>query len=185
MGFLLFITAYILLFPLTIVNLFYVEKTKGYFKNTAKNIDVFANIEFRAFWNKTLRTEKGYPFGIPGETISSALGKNQIQGTLTKRGKFLVELLDTIDENHSINSIDINIMGKLNQPTPKRNTLLWKIGSFVYALVILLNENFSMVAALGLEARTEASIKIAGVFIYFLFTYFNFKQTLSNLNPTP
>lgn len=185
MGFFLFIIAYILLLPLTFVNLFYVEKTKGYFRDTAKNIDVFANREFRAFWNKALITEDGYAFGVPGETISSALGKNQLKGTLTKRGKFLVELLDTIDENHSINSIDSSIMGKLNQPTPKRNTLLWKIGTFFYGLIALLNENFSVIAGFGLEPKTEAIIKIAGIFIYFLFTYFNFKQTLSNLNPTP
>lgn len=185
MGFLLFIIALVLMFFLTIVNYLYVENTEGYFRSTAKNIDVFANREFRAFWNKVLITQDGYAFGAEGETISSALGKNQEKGTLTKKGLFLVKVLDKLDKNHCKNSIDTNIMGKLNQATPKKNTVLWQIGSFLYALVILLNENFSMIAGLGLEAKTEASIKIAGVFIYFLFTYFNFKQTLSNLNQTP
>lgn len=172
------------MFFLTIVNYFYVENTKGYFKSTAKNLDVFANREFRAFWNQVLRTKDGYPFGAEGETISSALGKNQLKKTLTKKGLFLVKVLDKLDKNHSINSIDTSIMSKLNQPTPKKNTYLWKLGSFIYALVILLNENFSAIAGLGLEPRTESTIKIAGVLIYFLFTYFNFSKTLSNLNQT-
>lgn len=73
-------------------------------------------------------------------------------------------------------------MGKLNQPTPKKNTLLWQIGTFIYGLVILINEKFSMIEGLGLEVRTENAIKITGVVLYFLFTQFNFKQTLSNLN---
>lgn len=73
-------------------------------------------------------------------------------------------------------------MSKLNQPTPEKYTWLWKTGSFIYAFVILLNENYSIITSLGLNQSTEERIRAAGIFIYFLFTYFNFNQTLkSNL----
>ncbi|SDX36990.1 hypothetical protein [Flavobacterium degerlachei] len=68
-------------------------------------------------------------------------------------------------------------MQPLNQPTPKINTILWKLGSFIYALIILLNQNLSMLHGLGFKETTENWIKVAGAFLYFLFTYFNFNQT--------
>lgn len=103
-GFILFLIAYILFFPLTIIN-YFVVRGKGYFQSTALSIDIFANREFRATWNKYLKTDKGYSFGKEGETISSAIGKNKRDGTLTKTGIILSNILDFIDENHCINSI--------------------------------------------------------------------------------
>jgi hypothetical protein len=73
MGFILFIIAYILFLPLTILNWFLVSK-KGYFRQSALNLDIYANSEFRTLWNKTLQ-KNGYKFGKVGETISSAIGK--------------------------------------------------------------------------------------------------------------
>lgn len=105
MNFLLFLIAYILLLPLTIFNYIVVRGKKGYFKSTAINIDRFANREFRATWNKFLRTPEGYKFGNPAETISSALGKNKRDNTLSKWGKRLDWLLDKLDKDHSIKSI--------------------------------------------------------------------------------
>jgi hypothetical protein len=55
-------------------------------------------------FNKTLAT--GHRFGDIEETISSVLGKNQLTGTLTGLGKALVWILDKIDNNHAIKSID-------------------------------------------------------------------------------
>lgn len=104
-GFILFIVAYVLLLPLTLIN-FFVVRSKGYFRDTAKSIDIFANREYRATWNKFLRTNDGYAFGKLGETISSALGKNQRDGTLTRTGKALVFILGKIEKNHCLNSID-------------------------------------------------------------------------------
>lgn len=106
----LFLIAYILLLPLTVINYFVVlftskDHAKGYFKSTAINMDKFGNREFRTLWNKTLRKENGYKFGNYKETISSALGKNQRDGTLSTTGKILVWILDKIDRNHSIKSI--------------------------------------------------------------------------------
>jgi len=100
----LFFVAYIFLLPLTFINFFVVRK-KGYFKSTAISIDIFANREFRATWNKCFRTENGYKFGQENETISSALGKNQRKRTLTKAGNLVCSALDFLDKNHCEKSI--------------------------------------------------------------------------------
>jgi hypothetical protein len=107
-GFILYIVAYILLLPMTIIN-FFVVFDKGYFKSTALSIDIFANREFRASWNKFLRKSNGYSFGKLNETISSVLGKNQRDGTLTKTGIILCWILDKIDKDHCKKSINDNI----------------------------------------------------------------------------
>lgn len=100
----LFLIAWILLLPLTIINFCLVRK-KGYFKSTAISIDKFGNIEFRTLFNKTMITEKGIKFGTENETISSILGKNQRDKTLTKFGIAFCAFLDFIDEDHCKNSI--------------------------------------------------------------------------------
>lgn len=107
-GFILFLIAYILTFPMTIIN-YIVVKEKGYFRSTALSIDIFANREYRATWNKFLKKENGYPFGKKGETISSSIGKNQRDGTLTKTGEILCSILDWLDKNHCQNSINNEI----------------------------------------------------------------------------
>ncbi|PKP28670.1 MAG: hypothetical protein CVU01_03720 [Bacteroidetes bacterium HGW-Bacteroidetes-18] len=107
MGAILFIVAYILFLPLTVINYWYVENKEGYFKSSAISLDKFANREFRTLWNKILRTENGHKFGVIEETISSALGKNEQLGTLTKTGKRLVWLLNKLDKNHCVKSIKI------------------------------------------------------------------------------
>jgi hypothetical protein len=108
MGVLLFIIAYILFLPLTVVNFVLVKNKKGYFKSSAVSLDKFANREFRTLWNKTMRTENGYQFGNFEETVSSCLGKNERDNTLTKTGKALVWILDKLDKNHCIKSINNN-----------------------------------------------------------------------------
>ena len=105
----LFLIAYILYLPLTIINFFFVENKKGYFLSSATNLDKFANREFRALLNKTLITKDSYKFGNINETISSVLGKNEITNTLTKAGKLLVWILDKIDKNHALKSINTQI----------------------------------------------------------------------------
>lgn len=109
LGFILFITAYLLFWPLSLINFFYVENKKGYFKSSALSLDIYANREFRTLWNKTLRMDSGYKFGAENETISSALGKNQRDKTLTRTGKFLVFILDFLDKNHCFKSINNEI----------------------------------------------------------------------------
>ena len=102
----LFILAYILYLPLSIVNWLFVKNKSGYFKSSAVNLDKFGNREFRTLFNKVLINDKGHRFGSIEETISSVLGRNQLTNTLTKSGLVLVWILDNIDENHCIKSIE-------------------------------------------------------------------------------
>jgi hypothetical protein len=106
MGGLLFLTAYILFLPLTIINYCFVNNKKGYFKSSAISLDRFGNREFRTLFNKVLILESGYQFGDIGETISSVLGKNERDNTLTKAGKILVYVLDKLDKDHAAKSIN-------------------------------------------------------------------------------
>lgn len=101
MGFILFIIAYILLFPLTFINWLTVKNKKGYFRSTALNIDRFANYEFRTLWNKILIKPNRALFGDKNRTISSVLGENIISNTLTKTGKILVWILT---KEHCLNA---------------------------------------------------------------------------------
>ena len=117
MGFILFIIATVLWLPLTIINILvviwthtkrkgYLNAVDGYFFDLALDIDIASNHLIRASWNKSLRTSGGYAFGKKGETISSALGKNQRDGTLSWFGKALCEILDFLDKDHCKNSIE-------------------------------------------------------------------------------
>jgi len=113
MGILLYFIALILFVPLTIINFFVVLFKYGakwkvvneFFHQTAVDIDRFGNRNFRTLWNETLRKENGYKFGDERETISSALGKNKRDNTLTKTGKILCNILDFLDKNHCLKSI--------------------------------------------------------------------------------
>ena len=101
LNFLLFITAYVLYLPLSVINFFFVF-SDGYFRDSALTLDRLSNREFRTLWNKTLITNDGYKFGNIEETISGVLGKNIQLKKLTKTGKILVWVLS---EKHCINAI--------------------------------------------------------------------------------
>ena len=120
MGFALFIIASILYLPLTLINIIivmiknvksynYLGVLNKYFYQTAIDIDRFGNSNFKTLWNSTLIKSNGYMFGNIHETISSVLGKNQKNNTLTRSGKILVWILNTLDKNHCINSIEDNL----------------------------------------------------------------------------
>tara|TARA_R110000868_G_scaffold124371_3_gene328841 strand:- start:2831 stop:3208 length:378 start_codon:yes stop_codon:yes gene_type:complete len=79
---------------------------KTWARKTARSIDVFANVEAQELFNDILITVGGYKFGNKFETISSVLGKNQRDGTLTKVGTGLRILLDLIEKNHCLLSIN-------------------------------------------------------------------------------
>lgn len=112
MGIFLFFVAIILFIPLTVLNLFCVlwkykikwSTVNGFFRETAIDIDRFGNRNFRTLLNLTLQ-KNGYKFGNINETISSALGKNKRDNTLTKTGLILCYILDSLDEKHCIKSI--------------------------------------------------------------------------------
>lgn len=105
MGVILYFVAYVLFLPLSVINFFFV-RSRGYFMDSAINIDKFGNREFRASLNKCLiRENSPFKFGNINETISSVLGKNQRFGHLTKFGKIICSILDFLDENHCEKSI--------------------------------------------------------------------------------
>jgi len=79
---------------------------KVWFYGTARQIDLFGNVIAADLFNDVLIKKTGYQFGKRGETISSVLGKNIKTATLTRAGKLLVIILDFIEKNHCINSIN-------------------------------------------------------------------------------
>lgn len=106
----LFFIAYLLFLPISILNYLYVvyvkdSTSKGYFRSTAVNLDRFGNREFRSLFNAVLIKQEGYQFGNILETISSVLGKNERDNTLTKTGKRLVWLLNCLDKDHCKDAI--------------------------------------------------------------------------------
>lgn len=128
MGILLYIIATVLWVIITPINWVIVTFKNGlsnaYFKETAIDIDKFGNRNFRTFLNVTMvKTKKEfwdsekiietkpYKFGNVNETISSALGKNQRDGTLSWFGWLIVYILWAIDYQywkkggHCMNSI--------------------------------------------------------------------------------
>lgn len=58
------------------------------------------------FTDLLITKESKNHFGNVDETISSVIGKNKREGTLTLLGKFIDGVLNVIDPNHSIKAID-------------------------------------------------------------------------------
>ena len=93
LGILLYIIA-AFLFPIVamanlLVVLYKTIRVRGLWKSVnsnflmlAQQIDIFANVSFPILWNTLLKNKNGYSFGVKKETLSSALGKNQINNTL-------------------------------------------------------------------------------------------------------
>lgn len=108
MSFILFVVSIVVFLPLSVINIILVIFKGGnlsnYFKETAIDIDRFGNRNLRTLLNETLQ-KNGYKFGDERETISSALGKNKKNNTLTKTGIIICDILDYLDENHCIKSI--------------------------------------------------------------------------------
>ncbi len=75
------------------------------FKSRAVSISKLANKELKVVCNKFFIKENGYLFGADNETMSSVLGKNQRDGTLSGTGSILVWILNKLEENHCIDAI--------------------------------------------------------------------------------
>ena len=71
----------------------------------ALGLDQIGNAVCRDMFNRLLIEEDGYKFGKVQETISSVLGKNERDWTLSLGGLLLVIVLDSIDKDHCKNSI--------------------------------------------------------------------------------
>lgn len=128
-GALLFLISIVLLLitgPLGFIyGLFYSMGTRGikgigeYLLKVAISIDQLGNVMMQHLLNSIWMKTGGYKFGNRDETISSALGRNKKLGTLTFSGNLIDKILDIIDPDHSLNSIDYyvepseNIIDKL------------------------------------------------------------------------
>ncbi len=121
-GLLLFIIS-ILLFVTTtlfgfIYGLFYtlftgsLKRIGGFFLEMAIAIDQLGNVIMQHLLNALWVKGDGYKFGNRDETISSALGKNKVQNTLTTFGRITVNILDKIDKNHVLDAIDYYVEPK-------------------------------------------------------------------------
>jgi len=105
MDFFIFIVSCVLYFPLSVVN-FLLVRNPGYLKDTGITLSKLANRDLRTMFNKFLKQQEcGHKFGSCDETVSSALGKNQILGTLTKSGRVLVILLHRCEKHHCLKSV--------------------------------------------------------------------------------
>lgn len=125
-SFILYVLAVILFVPFSFLNTLvviikgvnkrsFLNTMDQYFKNEALSIDIFANSSLKTLWNTTLRKRGGEPFGlIHDETISSVLGKNQRDNTLSFLGKILCFILDTIEKDHCKTSIDSHLERRKN-----------------------------------------------------------------------
>ncbi len=78
----------------------------GYFYKFALAIDQMGNVAMQDLFNVLFIVNEGYKFGNEDETISSVLGKNEQLHTLSSFGTFLVKILNFLDKNHALNSIE-------------------------------------------------------------------------------
>ena len=118
MNFILVILAKLLYLAVEPINFIYVilvkkkftwKQLNGYFREEAVAIDRFGNSQYRSLFNAWFVADGGYQHGNFNETISSVLGKNEYFGKLTKKGKVLVSILNFIDKNHCLKSINENV----------------------------------------------------------------------------
>lgn len=118
-GILLFLISIVLMlitgpigFIFAFLKLLFTKGIKGigaYALQLAISIDQLGNVLMQHLFNSLWIKNNGYQFGNRDETISSAIGKNKERDTLTSLGKTIDKLLDLIDPNHSLNSIDYYI----------------------------------------------------------------------------
>ena len=97
----------IILFPIGfILRMFYPKRGK-YLYRIAIGIDQLGNVVCANLFNIILiRSCSEHKFGDEDETISSVIGKNKLAGTLTFMGWLLDALLDAIQKDHTILSIE-------------------------------------------------------------------------------
>lgn len=87
---------------------------KDYFLTSAISIDQTMNAIMSPLFNLILIKYKGYKFGNPDQTISYVIGRNYLDGTLTKFGSFWRWFLDTIDKEHTLKAVKNQEKAPLN-----------------------------------------------------------------------
>jgi hypothetical protein len=71
--------------------------------------DRYGNVLCQHLFNMIFINLKGYRFGNGKETISSVIGKNKRDKTLSLIGRLFDSILDFFEKEHSIKSIDETI----------------------------------------------------------------------------
>jgi hypothetical protein len=89
-----------------IITLVRFSKVSEYFLNIAIGIDQLGNVICQGLFNDILIKKEGFKFGNPDETISSVLGRNYKTNTLTILGGLIRWILDKIEPNHCVKSIE-------------------------------------------------------------------------------
>ena len=110
----LFVIAFVLfvaLSPIALVVKLYVacrdrSFNHEWFRRLAISIDQAGNVVADDLFNLILIKNSYDRFGNEDETISSVLGKNHKHNTLTYFGNALTTLLNAIDPNHTLKSIE-------------------------------------------------------------------------------
>lgn len=115
-GFILFVIAFILIIILTPIGMIFttikcifeydLTSINRYYKDIAISLDQLGNVVMAGLMNIVLIKGEEHLFGNPDETISSVIGKNKVDNTLTLSGKILDWILNKIDTNHSIDAIE-------------------------------------------------------------------------------
>ena len=108
-GFILALVAYILLGLLSPIGIIWslISQPKKYFFKIAISLDQLGNVVCGVPMNYLLIfSSSKHKFGYSDETISSVLGKNQINKTLKPMGRFFVNILGKLETDHSIQSIE-------------------------------------------------------------------------------
>jgi len=83
-------------------------KYNEYFMNLAISNDQHGNVVGQYVFNLVLiKSNAIHKFGNPDETISSVLGKNKKDNTLTRLGSFIANILDRLEPNHVEKAIDL------------------------------------------------------------------------------
>jgi len=106
------------------IRILYIGYKKGGFKNAYNDWsdwnevlaiinDKYGNVLLQWSLNdaciKQDKLSEAHLFGNPKETISSAIGKNLVKDKLSNFGKIINNILNFLDKNHSIKSIDNNV----------------------------------------------------------------------------
>lgn len=63
---------------------------------------------------------------------------------------------------------------KIANATPYKNVVLWGLMTALYSLIILINEHFDLISALGFSPKVLAHIKLLGVYAYIFMTTYQF-----------
>lgn len=69
------------------------------------------------------------------------------------------------------------LVRRLAAATPAGSVLQWIFITMLYGVGILVNEHFDLIQSLGLDAQTEAFVRLMGAYLYIVLTTLQFQRT--------